>query len=92
MPEVERTGGDRYVGVTLSSNHLAQYSSEIGTNFTLMAEGDESCFASLLCQNNLAGTSILRKQTELLSNVNVYRSPPIASESPWPRPRSSTSG
>ncbi len=25
-------------------------------------------------------------------NVNVYRSPPIASESPWPRLRSSTSG
>ncbi len=25
-------------------------------------------------------------------NVNVYRSPPIASESPWPRPRSSTRG
>ncbi len=25
-------------------------------------------------------------------NVNVYRSPPIASESPWPRPRRSTSG
>ena len=25
-------------------------------------------------------------------NVNVYRSPPIANESPWPEPRSFTSG
>ncbi len=37
------------------------------------------------------GWTALMHAASQVRNVNVYRSPPIASESPWPEPRSSNS-
>ena len=36
--------------------------------------------------------AVLEAESFANVNVNVYRSPPIANESPWPEPRSFTSG
>ena len=43
-------------------------------------------------KTNCVNNDVERLYHEEDVNVNVYRSPPIANESPWPEPRSFTSG